>query len=109
MAQRSHQKGGVLSTEALAQQVSQVGTMEAGNVFVGIAQLELCQNVVAHMARRARGESGNGAIRKLAAQPAQLPVLGTELMSPFRNTVGLVDREERNRHLLQPSEGVGAL
>ncbi len=68
--------------------------MKAGNVFVGIAQLELRQNVVPHMPRRARRKRRDGTIRKLSAQAAQLPVLGTELVSPLGNAVGLIDGEK---------------
>ena len=94
MAQRGHQQRGVLHAVALAHQIAQVRAMETGNVFVGIAQFELRQNVVPHVTRRACRKRRNGTIGELSPQAAQLPVLGAELVSPLGNAVGLIDGEK---------------
>ena len=80
--------------------------MKACNVFVGIMQLELVENVVPHVTSRTRRERRDRAIGKVPAQPAQLPVLGTKFVTPLRNAVGLIDGKKRDRHLLQPSQSV---
>ena len=53
---------------ALMRHVTQVGAMEAGDVFVRLAELELLQDVVPHAAGGAGGEGGDGLIRKMLAQ-----------------------------------------
>ena len=68
--------------------------MKAGNVFVRITQMELPDDVVPHPPRRARREGRDGAIRKFLPQARQISVIGTEFMSPFRNTVCFVDRKK---------------
>ena len=50
---------------ALPHQVAQVGPVKAGNVLVGLAQLQLLQNVVPHVPRGAGREGRDGAIRKM--------------------------------------------
>jgi hypothetical protein len=60
----------VLDAIALAHQIAQVWAVETGDVFVGIAQLELGENVVTHMTGRTRRKRGNGAIGKLSAKAA---------------------------------------
>ena len=65
--------------------------MKAGNVFVGIAQLELMENIVPYPLRGAGGKGGNRLPGKMRAQPAQLPIFRTELVSPLGNAMRLVD------------------
>ena len=77
--------------------------MEAGNVFVRIAQLQLLKNVVPHLPGGAGGEGRDGMIGKMRAQPAQLPVFGAEFVPPFRNAMRFVDGEKANRHALSQS------
>src|SRR5258707_12406867 len=109
MAQRGYEKRGVPHAVPLALQIAQIGAMKTGNVFVGIAQLELRQNVVPHVARRTRRKRRDGAIGKFSAEAVQLPVLGTELVSPLGNAVGLVDGKEGDGRKLQPTQSVAAL
>src|SRR5947209_16365051 len=49
----------------LAHEVIQVGAVEAGDVLVWITQMKLVNNVMAHLARGARGKSSDGALRKM--------------------------------------------
>src|ERR1700693_543695 len=48
-----------------------------------------------------------GFAREIGAQAAQLPVLGSELVAPFRDAMGFIDGEERNRYAREPSDGLG--
>src|SRR6185503_9760843 len=82
--------------------------MEAGDVFVRVAQAKLMKNVVPHLLRGAGSESGNRTRRKVFTQLAQLPIFRTKLVSPFGDAVGLVDCKQRDGNLLQPIERVFA-
>ena len=88
---------------ALMHHVAQIRAVEARDVLMRVAQLELLENVVPHAARRARGEGGDRLVRKILPQRAELPVLRAELVPPFGNAVRLVDREERERHFAAAS------
>src|SRR5438067_3782 len=83
--------------------------MKTRNVFVGIPQRQLRQDVVPDFASCARRERRNRTLGKAAPQAAQLPVLGPELMPPLRDAVRLVDGKKRDWDLLQPAMRVGAL
>src|SRR3954451_23631228 len=78
--------------------------METRNVLMWTGQLQLLQYVVTHASRGARRKRRNRAVGKIRAQLAQLPILRTKLVSPLRNTVGLIDREKRNWHPAQPCD-----
>src|SRR5271154_1344350 len=96
----------LLQPFTLAHEIAQVRPVKAGDIFIGTAQLQLRQNVVPHMPRGARRESRDRTIGKLRAQPAQLPVFGTEFVPPLRDAMRLVNREKRHRHILQPADRV---
>ena len=72
----------------------------------GVAQLELANDVMPHALRGACGEGRDRAVRKMSAQAAELAVFRPELVAPFRNAMRFVNREEQNRHALQPVDGV---
>ena len=78
--------------------------MKAGNVLVGIAKLELIQNVMPHAPGRAGRKCRDGTIGKVTAQTAQLPVLGTKLMSPFGDAMRFVDGEETQGNIFEPRQ-----
>src|SRR5580658_10620665 len=80
--------------------------MEAGNVEIGLMHLQLLQNVVPHLSRRTRRERGNGQLRETRSQPAELPVVRPEFVSPLGNAMRLVDRKETDWNLRQPSESI---
>ena len=107
VTQGAQQQAGLLAACAFLHQIAQVRPVKAGNVFVRIAQLQLVKNVVTHPPGGAGGKSGDGTIGKMRPQPAQLPVFRAELMSPLGNAMGFIDREERDRDLLQPANGIG--
>ncbi len=81
--------------------------MKAGNVLVRIAQLKLVKNVVTHAPGGAGGKSGDGTIRKMHSQPAQLPVFRAKFMAPLGDAVGFINGEESDRDPLQPVNGIG--
>ncbi len=82
--------------------------MKAGNVLVGITQLQLMQDVVTHAPGRARRKRRNRTIWEVRPQATQLTVLGTEFVSPLRNAMRLIDGEEGDRHVLQPLDRVSS-
>src|SRR6266576_5603268 len=61
---------------------------------------------MAHLLGGTRRETSNRQIWKARAQPAQLAIIGTELVPPLRNTMRLVHREESDRNPAQPVESV---
>ncbi len=108
IAQDFEQQRQLLDAVALAHQITQIGTVKAGNVFIRLAQMELRQYVRANMTRRASRKGSNRTVGKSLAQAAELAVFGTEFVSPLRNAVGFVNGKKCDGHLLQPSQGIGA-
>ena len=86
----------------LADDVSQIGAAKAGDVFVGITEAELLDDIVADALSRAGGEGDDGEVRKKFAEAAKLAVLGAEVVAPFGDAMGFVDGEEGNRHAAEP-------
>ena len=68
---------------ALMHHVAQILAMEAGDVEIGLAHLQLLQNVVPHLPRCTGGERRNRQLRKAGAQPAQLPVIRSKFVPPL--------------------------
>ena len=77
--------------------IAQVFAMEAGDVEMRIAHLQLLQNVVPHLPRRAGGEGRNRKLGKARAQSAELAVVGPELVAPLGNAMRLIDRKKSYR------------
>ena len=80
--------------------------MEAGDVEIGLAHLQLLQNVVPHLPRRAGGERRNRKLGKAGAQPAQLPVIRSKFVPPLGNAMRLIHRKEADRNFRQPIESI---
>src|SRR5690242_15096444 len=99
LAQRANQEPAVFQAAALAHQVAQIRTVKAGDEFIGIAQRKLRENVVPHMPRGAGREGRDRRIRKRSPQAAQLPVLGTELVSPLGNAVSFINGEKSDGNM----------
>src|SRR6266404_9588780 len=89
----------------LADDVAEVPTAESSDVFVGIPEAELFDDVAANALCGAGGEGGNGAVGKNLAQAAELAVFGAEFMAPLGNAMGFVDGEKGNGEALQPVHG----
>src|SRR6185437_8569586 len=107
-AQRAQQQFALRPGVGLAHDVAQIWAIEACDVFVSITQAELIDNVVPHMARRARGERRYRNFREFTSEVFQLPVLGPEVVPPFRDAVRLVNYKERNRSSFEPFDRVVA-
>ena len=88
--------------------VAQIRAVEAGDVFVRLAQCELRDDVVPDLPRGAGGEGRDGAVWEILAQLAELAIFGTKFVAPFGDAMGFIYREERNGDALQPCDGVGA-
>ncbi len=85
-----------------------IGPVEPGDDDVRARQAQELDDVVAHLGRRRRGERRDGRPARAAvpapargrrlAQPA---VVGPEVVAPFRDAMGFVDDEARDRHVAQ--------
>ena len=93
---------------ALAHYIAQISAVEAGDVLMGVAQLQLFEDIVPHAAGGAGGEGGDGLVREVLAERTELAVFGAELVAPFGDAVGFVDGEEGQRNPPQPTDGIGA-
>ena len=71
--------------------VTQVGAVKTGDVFIGYAEFELFDNVVADLLRGAGRERRDGPLRKILPQAAELAVFRAKLMPPFGDAMRLVD------------------
>ena len=79
--------------------------MKTRDVFKRLAQPQLLNNVVPNALRGARRERRDRLVREQLPQAAQLAILRPEIVPPFRNTMRFVNREEGNRHALEPLRG----
>jgi hypothetical protein len=107
-SQRFYEKHGLRAGVTLLYDVAEIGAMEAGYIFVRLAQGELFDDVVPDLLRRTGGEGRDRAIGKVLAKRTELAVFGTKFVAPFGNAVRFVNREERNGDALEPFDGVGA-
>src|SRR5579862_3994344 len=80
--------------------------MKTGDVAIGLAHLQLLQDVVPHLLRGAGSERRNRKIRKTRAQAAELAIVGAKFVAPLRNAVRLIDREKTHWNLAQPFESI---
>jgi len=85
----------------LANDVAQIGTAKAGDMFEGIAKAELFDDVMADALVALAVKAAMGR-RKEFAQTAELAIFGPEVVSPFGDAMGFIDGEERNRHAAKP-------
>ena len=82
--------------------ITEILAMKAGDITIRLAHLQLLDNVVPHLPRRARRKRRNRQRRKTRAQAAQQPIVRTKLMSPLRNAMRLIYRKKAHRNLRQP-------
>src|SRR5262249_42838100 len=82
---------------------------------VRLHHAELADDVANHWARRGGGERQDRHAAELRLEAAQPPVRGPEVVAPFRDTVRLVDGDQRHAHTpehpaqaaLEPPGGAG--
>ena len=80
--------------------VDQVGPIEGSNEDRRIHEPQLGDDVTPDAFGR-RGRERMERDVQLVTQPSELPVLGTEVVSPLTDAVGLVDRDEAHAPLLE--------
>ena len=89
-----HERDHLLERLVLGQHpVGQVRPVEAGDEHLRRPQAELADDVLAHPRGGRRGQRHHGHLRQGGPQPAQLPVLGPEVVAPLGHAVCLVDRD----------------
>ena len=71
--------------------VGQVRPVEVADEFLRRSQAELLDDVAADALGGGRGVAVNGGAREELAQTGELPVLGSEVVSPVADAVSLVD------------------
>ena len=84
----------LVERRALPDAVDQVGPIEVAHEHDRIAQAELRHDVVADARGGRGGERVDRDTGERRAQPAQLAVLGPEVVSPVADAVGFVDGDE---------------
>ena len=65
---------------------------------------ERLANIARHVRRRRRGEREHGPQRQLFRHAREPQILGTKIVSPLRDAMRLIDREQRDLHPPQPLE-----
>ena len=80
----------------------EIGPGEAVDHHLGVVQPQRADDVIAGAGVGRGGDGDTGNARKQLGQPAQGPVIRTEIMSPLRDTVGLVDGDQAQRQIMQP-------
>ena len=108
VANRGEQHLVLLLFAALHCEIPQIGTIEAGDVFVRIVQAKLLDDVVTDVLRGAGRECGDALVGEFGAQAAELPIFGAEFVAPFRDAVGFVDCKKRDRDAAKPLRRVGS-
>ena len=84
--------------------VDQVRPIERADEHLRLAQPQLADDVVADVGRRGGRVGVERHVRKTVFEHAQAAILRPEVVTPFADAVGLVDGQERQRHLLQKIE-----
>src|SRR5436305_139255 len=80
--------------------VIDVGPIKTGDVYVGIAEFELGEDIVAHALGRGSSERQHWHLWIALAQLAQLTVFRTKIMPPLSDTVSLIDGQQRETNML---------
>ena len=94
------QEGGELVPRVLllGDPVADVGPVEAGDELGGVFELEPRDDLPAGGRVRGRCERDARDLRPALVQQVELDVVGPEVVAPLGDAVGLVDREQRDRH-----------
>src|SRR5205085_2488558 len=85
--------------------IGEVGTVERADQLDRIAEPQLGDDVAPHPVGGRRRERVQRNAREVLAQPAELPVLRTEIVPPLTDAVRFVDRDEAHAALLPPPVG----
>ena len=83
-----------------------VGTIKPTTVATRPRKVEDAQDIVACLCIGGCGQSNQRDLRETPTQTAKCGVLGSKVMPPLRDTMGLVDCKQGDSHLRQPIEEV---
>jgi hypothetical protein len=86
---------------ARSDMVADVRPVEAGEDQPVFGDAELDEDIGARLPVRGRGEGEAGHARETLQQRPQQPVIRPEIVAPFRDAMRFVDRDQRERHVLQ--------
>jgi hypothetical protein len=75
--------------------IADIGSIEAGNEFLRIRQGEPGLDLGARDAVGGRRQTDPGYVRKALVKNGELDIFRAEVMSPLRDAMRLVDREQR--------------
>ena len=78
--------------------VIEVGTVEGTHEVLRCGDAQILFDVLAHLVRRRGREGNDGRHTDLVDHRADAAVLGTEVVAPFRDTVGLIHGIEGDLH-----------
>src|SRR2546423_6874035 len=70
--------------------ISEIGTIEAGDVTFRLAQTKLFEDVIPYPWGGRRGQRHQGSLRKQFTQLRQLPILRTKVMAPLADAMRFV-------------------
>ena len=92
----------------VAQQIADVGPIEAGQKHPALLQPQALADLLAGagVGGGGKGEAGDGS--EALGQQRQLQILGPEIVPPLRYAMGFVDGEQGQGQRLQPIEKAGA-
>src|SRR5690606_4033828 len=87
----------------------EVPPIEPGDEDLGVTQAELPFDVFPHLPRGGGGQGRDRRVSEHLAHPADPQVGRSEIVSPLRDTVGLVDREQGHVEAADPLREGGAV
>ena len=89
----------------LGDAVLDVRAVKAADVVAGVFQRKTLGDLGASAGVGGRGEGDAGDVRETLLEQVELQVVGSKIVPPLRDTVGLVNGEQRDGDLLQQREG----
>ena len=81
--------------------IAQVGAIETRDIHARLGHLQLMNDVGPHIIGGSGGEGDRGWVAKLFANLSQSCVVGTEIVTPLADAVGLIDDERFHLEPLQ--------
>ncbi len=72
----------------------EIFSVETGYEYPGVGNVQVFKNIPSHFFGRGRGQRDQRGLWIQAFQNAQIAVIGTEIMAPFRDAVRLIHRDQ---------------
>jgi hypothetical protein len=85
--------------------IDEIGPIEDAHQHVGIAKLELINNVLPHTRRGSRRVCVQTCPRKFGLQSSKLAILRAEVVAPLADAVGFIDRKTPSHRRFESSAG----